>query len=120
MPRNPEEIRARMQAAMHRAGADLLTPTATTRWWLSFATEGQCLGVVIVLAPDFEAAIARTHLLGINPGGEVAGHGFTPEALAQLPDQDRVKFAALPLDHLLSYEVLEAAGVVKPRDKGLT
>ncbi|MFA4900880.1 MAG: hypothetical protein WC563_15285 [Brevundimonas sp.] len=46
--------------------------------WLSFAdgnlpTGSQFLGAVVVEAPSFLAAVAESHRLGINPGGEVQG-----------------------------------------------
>jgi hypothetical protein len=42
-------------------------------WWLSFADHGGFLGIAIVQAPTFPAAITRAHRLGVNPGGSVAG-----------------------------------------------
>lgn len=47
-------------------------------WWLSFsdpsAPKGsQFLGVCIIEAPGFIAAVDRAHQLGCNPGGEVLG-----------------------------------------------
>ncbi len=48
-------------------------------WWLSFADEDGFRGVCIVRARGLVPAIARTHLLGINPGGEVQGAEL-PEA----------------------------------------
>lgn len=33
----------------------------------------QFLGAIMTYAPDFMSAIMKTHALGINPGGEVAG-----------------------------------------------
>ena len=52
-------------------------------WWLSFADpdlpEGsQFLGVVILQAPTFPAAVTRSHVTGVNPGGEVAPMGPIP------------------------------------------
>lgn len=48
------------------------------RWWLSFCDpnrpEGQrFLGVSIVLASNFIAALKVAHALGVNPGGAVQG-----------------------------------------------
>lgn len=45
-------------------------------WWLSFADASkpkgqQFLGAIIIEATDFSAAIGKTHLFKINPGGEV-------------------------------------------------
>lgn len=53
-----------------------LLPVKT--WWLSFADPlrpkgQQFLGVAIVDAIGFIEAVKVTHLLGINPGGEVKG-----------------------------------------------
>jgi hypothetical protein len=47
-----------------------------TRFWLSFADDqrpagDQSLGVCIVEALDVSGALAASHALGINPGGEV-------------------------------------------------
>ena len=59
-------------------------------WWLSFVDPsrsapmeeqvpggGGFLGVVVVEAPSFIAAVGKAHRLGINPGGEVQGHGHS-------------------------------------------
>lgn len=53
-------------------------------WWLSFCDPDKApppeeqvpggssfLGVVIVEAPSQKAAVVRTHLLGVNPSGEI-------------------------------------------------
>lgn len=62
------------------------------RWfWLSFADGDrpkgqQFLGVIVVRALYFELAVARTHELGINPGGEVAGM----EIPAHVPPPDEM------------------------------
>ena len=47
-------------------------------WWLSFCDpsypEGsQFLGAILTRACGFTTAITKTHLLGINPGGECKG-----------------------------------------------
>ncbi len=39
--------------------------------WLSFADESGWLGGCIVEAQSLAAAVTKTHLLGINPGGEI-------------------------------------------------
>jgi hypothetical protein len=88
------------------------------RWWLSFAdgsrpTGTQFLGAVIVEAPDLALAIGITHMLGINPGGEVMG--------APLPGESAIHESWL--DVLLSRAEIEAAeaapgpggGYVQPR-----
>lgn len=47
-----------------------------TGWWyLSFADDSGFLGGAFVPAADFDSALAKTHLLRINPGGEVRGGG---------------------------------------------
>lgn len=43
------------------------------RFWLSFVVAGTQAGVAVVDAENFLAAVVKTHQLGINPGGEVAG-----------------------------------------------
>lgn len=43
------------------------------RWWLSYAGEGGCNGVVILRAPDFVTACLRSAQAGLSPGGQVAG-----------------------------------------------
>jgi hypothetical protein len=49
-------------------------------WWLSFCDPdlpagGQFLGVAVIQAPTFPAAVTRSHSLGVNPGGQVASAG---------------------------------------------
>lgn len=57
-------------------------------WWLSFCDpdrpEGsQFLGVAIVQAPVFDAAVTRSHAIGVNPGGQVATCGpIDPEVIS--------------------------------------
>ena len=48
--------------------------TDTHPWYLSFASDDGWLGYAIVEADGFLSAVAVTHALGINPGGEVKGH----------------------------------------------
>lgn len=52
-------------------------------WWLSFASETDCLGVVIIQAPTFLLAAATAGLWRINPGGECVGFPV-PEDLDKL------------------------------------
>jgi hypothetical protein len=64
-------------------------------WWLSFADTdlpagSQFLGVVIVQAPTFAAAITRSHYLEINPGGQVAGSGGIPPRYVAPEWRDRL------------------------------
>jgi hypothetical protein len=43
-------------------------------WWLSFASKQRgFLGVVLIRADSLASAVAKTHALRINPGGEVLG-----------------------------------------------
>jgi hypothetical protein len=73
-------------------------------WWLSFCDpdlpEGtQFLGACMVQANSIPAAITTAHLLGINPGGEVAVAGpITPE---QRPPGH-------PINRLMSREEIES------------
>lgn len=64
-------------------------------WWLSFADpdlpEGsQFLGVVIAAAPDLAAAVTRTHLLAINPGGGIQIAGPLPAGCIAAEWHDRL------------------------------
>jgi hypothetical protein len=85
---------------------------ATQLWWLSFAGEDGNLGCCIVEAPGFMAAITKTHLLGINPGGEVAG--FSSEDVG--PDGREAMAEDVKrwgLDRLITRaELIEAGGYV--------
>ena len=78
------------------------------RFWLSFADDTGFLGVIVTEAEDIRAAAARTWALGINPGGEIAAWEHTPEILAGMVPEERTAFLAIPLDVLLSKEVLQA------------
>ncbi len=44
--------------------------------WLSFVDESGWLGGCIVEAQSLAVAVTKTHLLGINPGGEIASIEF--------------------------------------------
>lgn len=62
-------------------------------FWLSFADPNlpagsQFLGVVIVPLDDFELAVAWTHFLGLNPGGEVMGYPIPPGYEHQIDPAD--------------------------------
>ena len=50
---------------------------SNARWYLSFATEDEFLGAVIVDADNVIDATIKAHTLGINPGGEVLGYNIT-------------------------------------------
>jgi len=66
------------------AALGLIEPEpADPLWWLSFCDTGspqgdQFLGAVIVQAPTLPAAVTRSHVLGVNPGGQVAVLGPMP------------------------------------------
>lgn len=45
-------------------------------WWLSFATKERHLGIALVKATSFLAAVYEAHRSHCNPGGEVAGWPF--------------------------------------------
>jgi hypothetical protein len=83
-PLTPEEIeRNRERFRIDGIAGMLLTGDDDPLWWLSFADPGlpegsQFLGVAIVQAPEFPAAVTRTHALGINPGGGIQGAGPIP------------------------------------------
>lgn len=65
-------------------------PTGDTWWWLSFVDEerpegDRFLGVLLIDAPSDTAAVMRAHMLGLNPGGEVAMWGpLTAEDVAKM------------------------------------
>ena len=62
-------------------------------WYLSFADEGGFLGACVLRAPGMATAIQRSHQLGINPGGQVAGFDLGPElppAVAGIGITDRL------------------------------
>lgn len=73
-------------------------------WWLSFCG-ASFLGAVITQAPTLAAAITRSHVLGVNPGGEI-------QALGPLPVTE---IAAQWRDRLLSAAEIEAI----PEPEGL-
>ena len=60
-------------------------------WWMSFCDPSKApprrkqrpggpsfLGGAVIQGPTLAAAITRSHLLGVNPGGEVAAQGPIP------------------------------------------
>jgi hypothetical protein len=64
-------------------------------WWLSFCDTdlppgSQFLGVAICQAPTFPAAVTRSHVLGVNPGGQVASMGPIPPAAIAPEWRDRL------------------------------
>ena len=72
-------------------------------WWMSFCDPDKApppeqqrpggpsfLGGVITQAPTFPAAITRSHMLGVNPGGEVACIGPIPAEYIAAEWRDRL------------------------------
>ena len=64
-------------------------------WHLSFADPGlpagsQFLGVVIVQAQALEDAVTRSHVLGVNPGGEIQVAGPIPPGFIGPEWRDRL------------------------------
>jgi hypothetical protein len=72
-------------------------------WWLSFCDPDKAppedeqrpggpsfLGVVITQAPNFAAAITRSHVLGVNPGGEIGARGPIPARFIAAEWRDRL------------------------------
>lgn len=70
-------------------------------WWLSFADynqpfEKQFLGVAIVPGSDMKSAIIASHILQVNPGGEVCAQpldqslSLEGDWLGRLLDRDEV------------------------------
>lgn len=82
-------------------------------WWISFADEekDEFLGVVITEAADFEVALMKTEVMGINPGGQAAG--------LEIPEYDDRDF----VDRLLTEEEcrahFEAKSVAEFKDEWL-
>ena len=71
-------------------------------WWLSFAGEKGFLGGILTRAQGFASAITKTHLLGINPGGECQGAEIPDEVIESSP-YGHANFA----DRLLSKREIE-------------
>ena len=76
-------------------------------WWLSFCDPDKApppelqqpggpsfLGGVITQAPTMEAAITRSHLLGVNPSGEIKILGPIPAEYIAAEWRDRLLSAA--------------------------
>jgi len=107
MKRSKEEIRRLMIEA--RARAHNVQPD-TQWWWLSFAEDDGFRGVAIVQGQDMAAAIARAHLLKINPGGQVAGWPIPEEFLDQhVPGEFRNRLLSRQevTDHLKGKKISE-------------
>jgi len=77
------EVAARIESEQSRVLANLANRTDIPKqqFWLSFAGR-KFKGVAIVHADDFIEAVMICNLLGINPGGEVAGHEIPPVLVA--------------------------------------
>lgn len=71
--------------------------------YLSFADDTGWLGAIHVQADTFIEAVTKTHLLGINPGGEVMGTEIPEEAL-KTPEGQRILQV---LDQFLTREAME-------------
>jgi len=80
-----------------------------TLFYLSFATNNECLGATVVEARNPTHALMLTHAKGINPGGEAM--------ILEVPD-DRIESDVTKacLNKLLSFEQLQAYGAVKLKD----
>jgi hypothetical protein len=76
-------------------------------WWLSFCDPAKApppeeqrpggpsfLGVLIIQAPSLAAAITRSHVLGVNPGGQIAIKGPIPARYIAQEWRDRLLSAA--------------------------
>jgi len=84
-------------------------PEPLCYWWLSFCDPDkpkgtQFLGVAIVVAQNFGAAVLTAGLAGCNPGGEVEGYLFNSDACPV----DVEPY----LNRLMSKTELEEAGLV--------
>jgi len=90
------QIRARM---VHLHDQEMSAPLAW--YWLSFADDDGFRGVAIVQARGVTTAIAKTHHLKINPGGQVMCIEIQPEHVPAPEYRER----------LLSREQLAEAGL---------
>lgn len=66
-------------------------------YYMSFADDDGWRGAVIVAADTFSLAVAKTHQLGINPGGEIAAVDCSPAPAAEWYDRllDRAQLREL-------------------------
>lgn len=78
--------------------------------WLSFADEHQSLGVVLVRASNFLAAIRLSHALGINPGGAVTASALPRDIEPALTDADINRLLSPEEAMALKQRVEEFAG----------
>jgi hypothetical protein len=73
------------------------------RWYLSFVSEEDVfLGACVLDADEFKDALIKSHVLAINPGGQVMG--------MLVPDDARDN---LPLNRLMSKAELASYGPIK-------
>lgn len=75
----PAEIRERM----NQRRAEELERNELGLWWLSFANDGDFLGVLILEAFGFTDALDRSRKMGLNPGGEVRGYDIDPTEIPE-------------------------------------
>lgn len=62
----------------------------TTSWWyMSFANDDRFLGGCFISGETFADAITRTHLLEINPGGEILATEIAMDAAGEIPEHWR-------------------------------
>jgi hypothetical protein len=66
--------------------------------WLSFADEGGFRGVIIIKAHGIADALTKCNVLGINPGGQVAGH--------EIPDEYALNIKADEMNKCLTKEYI--------------
>ena len=77
------------------------------RWWLSFAGDEGSIGVAIIEAHTFIEAVQKSHRLGCNPGGEVAG---APIPQAVLDDDPILN---TPVDRMLTKDEIKVLAIAK-------
>jgi hypothetical protein len=78
-------------------------------YWLSFVKDDENIGCCNVSAIDMQAAIIKTHILGINPGGEVLVIEI-PEL--ELPENKLISKAELvALDYKNAEQVAEELNI---------
>lgn len=82
-------------------------PIRDSLWWLSFCDTSkpkglQFIGIIIIPAINFIQAVAKTHVLNINPGGEIEG--------VELPSS--VKISSEYQNRLLSKKELYDSGLL--------
>jgi hypothetical protein len=63
--------------------------------YLSFADDDGFKGVILVRTDDLMAALTTTHILGINPGGEVLSMGIPEQCVEDIPEDKFLKLLSL-------------------------